>query len=97
MPGPEEFSLPGSRLNRDSAGFKGSALAFGFSSLFTILFVFPMHSWAVDSEALIRDGLMQKARQTTGQGEYEGASAIYKQLIQNNPKDIEAQIGRAHV
>ena len=40
---------------------------------------------------------MQKARQTSWQGKHEEAKAIYRQLIQNNPKDVEALFGLARV
>jgi len=68
-----------------------------FISIILYFCLFCSPSWAVDPEALTRDGLMQKARQTGWQGNYEDAAAIYRQLIQNNPKDIEALLGLATV
>ncbi|MCH7500254.1 MAG: tetratricopeptide repeat protein [Nitrospinae bacterium] len=73
------------------------ALALAISCLFLFLCIFPSLSWAVDPEALIRDGLMKKARQTGWQGKYEEAATLYRQLIQNNPKDVEALLGLARV
>ncbi len=40
-----------------------------------------------------RDVLMKKARHLSWDGDYEAAITIYKQLLENNPKDIEAAIG----
>jgi len=68
-----------------------------FISLILFLCLFSSLSWALDPEALIRDGLMKKARQTGWQGKYEEAAAIYRRLIQNNPKDVEALLGLARV
>jgi tetratricopeptide (TPR) repeat protein len=97
MFGSEELRKSCSHLKRDPAGSIGSALALGFSCIFFVFCIFPSISWAVDPEALTRDGLMKKARQTGGQGKYEDAAAIYRQLIQNNAKDIEALLGLARV
>jgi len=44
-----------------------------------------------------RDALMKKARQLSFDGKYEAAILIYKQLLNDNPKDIEAAIGLATV
>ncbi len=40
-----------------------------------------------------RDVLMEKARHLSWGGDYEAAITIYKHLLENNPKDIEAAIG----
>lgn len=97
MLGPEELRNPGSRLKRDPVETKGSALALGCFCLFFVFCIFPSLSWAVDPEALIREGLMKKARQTGWQGKYEEAAVIYRRLIQNNPEDVEALLGLARV
>ena len=97
MLGPEELRNPSSRLKRDPVGTQGSALGLGISCLFFVFCIFPSLSWAIDPEALIREGLMKKARQTGWQGKYEEAEAIYRQLVQNNPKDVEALLGLASV
>ena len=65
-------------------------LFFIFITLFLCLFSSP--SWAVE-----RDALILKARQTGWQGNYDDAIAIYRQLINENPKDIEAMLGLATV
>lgn len=44
-----------------------------------------------------REDLMEKARQLSIDGKYEAAKLIYKQLLENNPKDIEAAFGLATV
>ena len=49
-------------------------------------------SWAAE-----RDALILQARQTSWQGNYDEAIAIYQQLIDENPKDIEAMLGLAAV
>ncbi len=97
MLGLEELRKPCSRLKRDPAGSKGGALALAFSCIFFVFCVFPSMSWAVDPEALIRAGLMEKARQISWQGKYQEAAAIYQQLIKENPEDIEALLGLARV
>ncbi|MCH8933214.1 MAG: tetratricopeptide repeat protein [Nitrospinae bacterium] len=97
MLGAEELRNPSSRLKRDPVATQGGALALAISCLFLVFCIFPSLSWAVDPEALIRDGLMKKARQTGWQGKYEEAAALYRQLIQNNPKDVEALLGLARV
>ncbi len=97
MLGAEELRNPSSRMKRDPVATTKGALALGVSYLFFVCCILPSLSWAVDPEALIRDGLMKKARQTGWQGKHEEAAAIYRQLIQNNPKDVEALSGLAGV
>ncbi len=97
MPGTGELKKPSSRLKLDLIASKGSLLSFGFSCIIFVFCIFPSLSWAADPEALIREGLMNKARQTGWQGKYEEAAAIYRRLIQNNPRDIEALLGLARV
>jgi len=67
-----------------------SLLSLIFLMVFLCLFSSP--SWAIE-----RDTLILKARQTSWKGNYDEATAIYKQLIKENPKDIEALIGLATV
>ena len=62
------------------------------TSLIVFVFLFSSPSWATE-----RDALMLKARQTSWKGNYDAAAAIYQQLINENPKDIEALIGLATV
>jgi len=81
---------------KDKESSKISPILF-FISLTLFLCLFSSPSWAIDPEALTRDSLMEKARQTGWQGKYEEAAAIYRQLTQNNPKDVEALLGLARV
>ena len=63
-------------------------------SIFLMIFLYllPVSSWAIE-----RDTLIQKARQTSWKGNYEEAIEMYRQLIRENPKDIEAMLGLASV
>ncbi len=47
--------------------------------------------------ALDRDAIYNQARQTSWQGNYSEAEALYRQLIEANEKDIEAWMGLAQV
>ena len=62
--------------------------------IFLMVFVcmFTSFAWAAE-----RDALILQARQTSWQGNYDEAIAIYQRLIDENPKDIEAMLGLAAV
>ena len=62
--------------------------------IFLMIFLcfFSSPSWAIE-----RDTLILKARQTSWKGNYDEAISIYRQLIKDNPKDIEAMLGLASV
>jgi tetratricopeptide (TPR) repeat protein len=63
-----------------------------FISLTLFLCLLSSPSWAVEL-----DTLMLNARQTSWQGNYDESVAIYQQLINENPNDIEAMLGLATV
>ncbi len=63
-----------------------------FIFLMAFLFMFTSFAWAAE-----RDTLILQARQTSWQGNYDEAIAIYQGLIDENPKDIEALLGLAAV
>ena len=63
-----------------------------FILLVILLCLISSSSWAAE-----RDTLILKARQTSWKGNYDEAITIYKQLIKENPKDIEAMLGLASV
>ncbi len=65
-------------------------MLFIFFMIFVVLLSSP--AWAAE-----RDTLILKARQTSWKGNYDEAIAIYRQLINKNPKDIEAMLGLAAV
>ena len=51
-------------MKRDPMATQRGALALGISCLFLFFCILPSLSWALDRDTLIRDGLMNKARQT---------------------------------
>jgi tetratricopeptide (TPR) repeat protein len=63
-----------------------------FVFLMMFLYAFSSLAWAAE-----RDALILQARQTSWQGNYDEAIAIYQRLIDENPKDIEAMLGLASV
>jgi tetratricopeptide (TPR) repeat protein len=65
--------------------------------LFTIPLIIFLCLLSSSSWAIERDTLMLKARETSWAGNYEEAATIYQQLINENPKDIEALLGLARV
>ena len=69
-----------------------SSLILRFFSLVLLLCLFASSAFAAD-----RDTLMQKARQTSWAGDYEGAMLLYRQLAEKNPEDVEAWLGLAQV
>ena len=77
---------PGKRENRKTHVI----MLFIFFMIFVVLLSSP--AWAAE-----RDTLILKARQTSWKGNYDEAIAIYQQLINKNPKDIEAMLGLASV
>jgi len=65
--------------------------------LFTIPLIIFLCLLSSSSWAIERDTLMLKARETSWAGNYDEAITIYQQLINENPKDIEALLGLARV
>jgi tetratricopeptide (TPR) repeat protein len=63
-----------------------------FICLLILLCLISSPAWANE-----RDTLIQKARQTSWDGRYDEAVAIYRQLVKKNPKDVEAMLGLATV
>lgn len=70
---------------------QGTVAAFLFQFVL-LLFLTPIFAFAVD-----RDALMNEARQQGWQQNYPEAVAIYQQLTEKNPADIEAWLGLAQV